>query len=65
MFTNWKSKTAHESGRARGEFVELPLPPRDDGARTLFEFRLDEELRVSLSFKLSPEIVRGLFGGKR
>jgi hypothetical protein len=63
-FLNWKNRLGAESSGPPVRFVELPLPPRDDGPRPLFEFRLEEDLRVSVSFKLSPEIMREMFGGR-
>lgn len=67
QFSSWKSKIIREGMEEPPvQFVELPSGPAPrSGGRPLFEFRLDEDLRVSLIFSMTPEFMRDMFGGGR
>jgi hypothetical protein len=61
----WKRRLDGDDKEQPVQFVELPTGAAPSvGSRPLFEFRLDEDLRVSLSFKLAPGIIRDMFGGR-
>jgi len=64
-FSNWKRRLGGAESGPSVRFVELPTSTvTAAGSGPLFEFRLDEDLRVSFSFRLSPEIMRDMFGGR-